>query len=364
MNSRYKALLPLAAIALIALAGSSAVLAQAQPPARPSAINGPPGPPAFQCERGESTFKAGNGTDDNFAATLDPKPHAAADFSAAAGLAATNIYDQTASNYHFGDSFTLPSGQITKVRLTTRLKPNSGDATNDSIDFFASNPWPGSTPARVGFVINNLPGAATWAPPHAPELFVFDFLPASVVVYGNNVPGTPAASPPYVGSAFFPALDVSKRFDIYVQDDTSVDFVQIELCYKPKYDLVASKKREGSYYTLDVTNAGQPISPSGSIQVVEIVPSGLTITAPPNAPNPWTCTGSFPMVGPDAFTCTYPINAVIPAGQHLPQIVLKVEGKPECRNCMRVHLYLKEVSGGQKPVEEGDMMNNASCSTQ
>jgi hypothetical protein len=127
-----------------------------------------------------------------------------------------------------------------------------------------------------------------------------------------------------------------------------------------KYDLVANKKHEGSAYTLDVTNAGQAISPSGSIQVVELIPPGLTI-AGIGAPSPWTCTGSFPMVGPDAFTCTYPINAVIPMGQHLPQIVLKTTGTPECPNCMRVHLYLKEVSGGQKPVEEGDMKNNASC---
>jgi hypothetical protein len=45
----------------------------------------------------------------------------------------------------------------------------------------------------------------------------------------------------------------------------------------------------------------------------------------------------------------------------LPQIILKSEGKPECENCMRVKLYLKEFEGGVKPVNEGDMKNNMSC---
>lgn len=33
----------------------------------------------------------------------------------------------------------------------------------------------------------------------------------------------------------------------------------------------------------------------------------------------------------------------------------------ECPNCMRVKLYLKEVSDGAKPADDSDIKNNASC---
>jgi hypothetical protein len=172
--------------------------------------------------------------------------------------------------------------------------------------------------------------------------------------------------PPYNGGTFYSDLNNNPAHElhVFVQDDTSVDFVQIEYCYKPaapKYDLVATKKHEGSAYTLDVTNNGSPLSPSGKIDMVEIVPAGLTITGA-NLPSGWTCPGvSFPVNGPDAFTCTFAITTTIATGQHLPQIVLKAEGKPECPNCMKVKLYLKSVADGVTPVNEGDMKNNTSC---
>ena len=95
--------------------------------------------------------------------------------------------------------------------------------------------------------------------------------------------------------------------------------------------------------------------------MTEIVPAGLIITSA-SIPAGWTCPGvAFPVNGPDAFTCSFAINATIASGQHLPQIAFKTEGKPECPNCMRVKLYLKSVSEGVKPVDEVDMKNNASC---
>jgi hypothetical protein len=176
----------------------------------------------------------------------------------------------------------------------------------------------------------------------------------------NNAIVTP---PGYLAINFFTDLDDGRALHIYVQDDTSVDFIQIEGCYKPaapKYDLTASKKREGSAFILSVHNNGSQIMPTGKVDVVEVVPAGLTITSFPSSP--WTCTGSLPVVGPDSFTCSYQIPAGgIAAGANLPQIVLKSEGKSECSNCMRVKLYLKEVSEGAKPVNEDDMKNNVSC---
>jgi hypothetical protein len=351
MNSRRKSLFPRAAIALIGLAGASVAIAQTPVPP------GPPAPPPFTCAAGESAFKDGNGTNDSFAGTADPKPHPSAGFIAAVNLVpATNIYDQTASNYHFGETFTFNlQGQVTKLRLTTRLKGNSADANNDGITFSTSATF---TPGHFGFALSTLvPG---W-PAGGAKLFWFDFALANpTTVQVNSGPNLGPLPAGYSAAAFLGALGTPNTpLHVYVEDDTSVDFIQIEGCYKP-YDLVATKKHDGSTYTLDVTNAGAPISPSGSIQVVEVVPPGLTIGGI-GAPNPWTCTGSFPMTGPDAFTCTYPINAVIATGQHLPQIFLKTDGTPECPNCMRAHLYLQAVFGGQKPVDEVDMKNNASC---
>ena len=144
-----------------------------------------------------------------------------------------------------------------------------------------------------------------------------------------------------------------------MQDDTSVDYALLEVCAQRSYDLVASKKHEGSAYTLDVHNNGQQIMPTGHVDVVEVVPAGLTITSFPSGP--WTCTGLLPVVGPNSFTCSYQIpSGGIAANSNLPQIVLKSEGTAECSNCMRVKLYLKEFEGGVKPVNEGDMKNNVS----
>src|SRR4051794_4773238 len=115
MKLLHKRLLRCAAIACLGLAGSAvAVFSQAPGPAKP----GPVAPPPFNCATGEVAFKNGNGTNDNFAGTADPAPHPTSQFAAAPGIllnATTNKYDQTASNYHFGDSFTLnQSAPITK----------------------------------------------------------------------------------------------------------------------------------------------------------------------------------------------------------------------------------------------------------
>ena len=42
-------------------------------------------------------------------------------------------------------------------------------------------------------------------------------------------------------------------------------------------------------------------------------------------------------------------------------IVLKASGTPECPNCMKAKLYLKDMAGGATPVNESDMKDNASC---
>jgi hypothetical protein len=293
-------------------------------------------------------FKDSNGTNDNFAGTgaPDPLPHPVG----IPGLSATNIYDQTAGNYHFGDTFTLnPPGQITKIRVTTRLKAIPDIPSNDGISFSTVL---GFTPGHISYSF------PAWNAGQN-RLYWFTLLPGSALGVASS-PASALGSPPNVPVNFFDP--VSNQFHVYLQDDTSVDFIQIEGCYKPKpkYDLVASKKHDGNVYILNVHNNGSQIMPTGHVDVVEVVPAGLTITTFP--PGPWTCTGLLPVIGPDSFTCSYQIpSGGIAAGANLPQIILKSEGTAECPNCMRVKLYLKEFEGGVKPVNEGDMKNNVSC---
>ena len=324
----------------------------AQAPATPSgppATNGPAAPPPWKCETNEMAFKDGNGIPDNFAGTgtVDPATHPV---NIPGLISTTNIYDQTAGNYHFGDTFILtPPGQITKIRVTTRLKAIPDIPSNDAISFSTS----------LGFTSDHFSYALPSWNAGQNRLFWFEF-PASLPLLVN---GSAVAAPLVPGTFYTTLNNTSHQLHVYVQDDTSVDFIQIEGCYtpKPKYDLVASKKHDGNVYILNVHNNGSQIMPTGHVDVVEVVPVGLTITSFPTNP-PWTCTGSLPVVGPDSFTCSYQIpGGGIAPNANLPPIVLKSEGKPECENCMRVKLYLKEVSDGVKPVEEGDMKNNVSC---
>lgn len=352
MKSLHTRLARLAAITCIGLAGSAfAVLAQTPAtPGGPAATNGPvTPPPPLKCEPNEKAFKDGNGLVDNFVSTgpVDPPTHPVG----IPGLSGTNIYDQTVANYHFGDTFTLGTpGQITKIRVTTRLKAIPDAPSNDAISFSTST---GFTSGHISVALPSWNAGQN-------RLFWFTLQPGSLLA-ASSPPSTFGPLPTVPASFFDPN---SNQFHVYVQDDTSVDFIQIEGCYKPKpkYDLVASKKREGSAYILNVHNNGSQIMPTGHVDVVEVVPAGLTITSFPG--NPWTCTGGPPpVVGPDSFTCSYQIpSGGIAAGADLPQIVLKSEGTTsECPNCMRVKLYLKEVSDGVKPVDEGDMKNNVSC---
>ena len=247
MSSHHTHIASLAAIALIGLASTSvSTFAQQPPPARVPGPGIPVNPiplppPAFACAQGEKLFKLANGTNDSFAATTDPKPHPSAQFISTLGLlAASNIYDQTSSDYKFGYTFTLPAGpdQISKVRLTTRLKPLAGQPDNDGISFSAKLPF---SPGHFSLALNTLtPGWGTTQV--GAKLLVFDFDTSGTQVHVNGVPFNAGAA----YAAFDADMNANRILHVDVQDDTSVDFVEIEGCVKspaPKYDLVATKKR-------------------------------------------------------------------------------------------------------------------------
>ena len=205
-------------------------------------MHSPAGPQPFQCAQGEWQGKVTAGNDDNFAggpqAVEKPSPSPAFQAVITGLNLPANVYDQTASDYKFGETLNfappLPPGHtVTRATVTTRLRPNS-PALNDSISFYSSPAAGGFT--SFAFSINGLPGASPWQPPRPPVLFTFQFVPSSnnVVVYGNNVgPVNFPSVVGYTGAAFFAALNVNHRVDMYVQDDTAVDFVQLEICAKP-----------------------------------------------------------------------------------------------------------------------------------
>jgi len=174
------------------------------------------------------------------------------------------------------------------------------------------------------------------------------------------------------------ALNASHALDVYVEDDQSVDFTGLELCFETKlpYDIGVTKVRDGNLYLIRVTNLGKPISPPAKIEVTEMVPAGLTVTAM-SIPAGWTCTPAAPVTGPDAIICTYIVTGTIATGQALPAIVLKTVGKGTCANCVRARLYMpymlpprnkEDERPGSPPaslpwhvIHEANEDNNVSC---
>lgn len=133
-------------------------------------------------------------------------------------------------------------------------------------------------------------------------------------------------------------------------------------------DIEAEKRQEGSTYTLSVKNKGSAIIGLAKIEVVELVPPGLTVTNI-NAPG-WTCSPAAPVVGPDAITCSYIIQAstTLGSGQSLPPIALQTNGTPLCPNCMRIRLFKPRDPTVHDPAsvtwvlaQESNADNNVSC---
>jgi len=81
------------------------------------------------------------------------------------------------------------------------------------------------------------------------------------------------------------------------------------------------KQKDGDKYLIQVTHPGQPIPTGSRIEVVGLVPQGVSIGrfSPPQG---WTCTPPCPIVGPDAFTCTFVVTTAIPLNGTLPGLVM------------------------------------------
>jgi hypothetical protein len=344
-------------------------------------------PGKLSCAAPSQLYSVTHGVANNFAGdgSSQPTPNMAYFSSQGISLSSTtNTFDQTANDYHFGDTLPIavPQGStVTSMRLTTRLKPtdtqcsgggggggggpsggnnNTGrtigpptgcgsagpGASNDAINFHVWNASGATHTSPVsGFPIASISATGDWGLPDPAEIFTFDFMTAQPLLF-NAVT---------VGAGLPPPLNL----DVYIQDDTSVDFLTLELCYVPPkpIDLVAHKTRTKNSYTLSVTNAGAALPAGSVVQVLELVPSGLTMSVPPVS-GPWACSPSGPVQGPDAVTCTMTVGAGgIATGGSLPSIQIPFKGQlTKCPNCMRVRLQSTPTG-----LTEANTANNVSC---
>lgn len=322
-------------------------------------------PPAFcllSIDRpSRSILTISRGINDSFDPQADPNPAPSLQFIsryAQLGLP-TNTYDQLGSDYFFGDTLNfsgqLPTGAaIVGARLRMRLRALDGQPDNDAIHIQYGA-------QTFGYKLNNLPGANGWTasdPPHD-QVFAFDFSPTAA---------TPAPTEgTFPGPAqFLQALEANQFLDILIQDDTSVDYLRLDICYETRIprlpDLLAQKTKTQlmpnvSYYQLQVQNLGGPITGPAKIEAIDYVPVGVSVVSIPSPP--WTCNPNIQVTGPNVITCslTVPSGYGVATGL-LPPLTMLAIGTPGCPNCMRVNLY---TGANQQLAEEINTDNNVSC---
>lgn len=127
-----------------------------------------------------------------------------------------------------------------------------------------------------------------------------------------------------------------------------------------QFDLVATKDLiipAGPAYVIKITNKEPAVPGRGRINVIEMLPPGMTVTAI-NAPG-WTCR-PMTVVGPDVITCTRLFNGGLPPGD-LPAIRVTFQGDPIGRNCVRAKLFRRNPAGTFVLYNEPDLTNNFAC---
>ncbi len=164
------------------------------------------------------------GVNDSFANGVEPSSQSPGLLSLIQNAGQTPAsFDQTSIDRLFGQSFTLPQGQcLAAAKVLLRARPISG------------NPSPGSRNdvLRLGFVspagqFTGSPWTAyfgsgnTGSPTLMPQQWIPGNYPspgASFVLDVGALPG---------GTSLLPALDTQRFLDVYEQDDSSVDYVDL-----------------------------------------------------------------------------------------------------------------------------------------
>lgn len=330
--------LPAAAIGLEA--------AQAQAQTRPA-------PDRLRCAPGQERIEVRGGTDDNFGAAADPAPNPSASLLAVGQAnpnwnlpTSQNVYDARTINYVFIETLRLnvPSGmRVASARLSSRFRANLPNTANDSISIgHATAPRIGYRPTSGDFSVSFPGGNAAISP--AP-------------ISGGGGPIPPSQT-------MIDLLNATGELQIFVQDDTGVDFLLLEACLeRDAFDLAVDKRGpERDRYTIAIRNLGRPLVAGAIVQLREIVPMGMTLATLPGSP--WTCDAAGPVVGPDAVTCRTTLTGPLPSGASLPPVTVAARGRGMCPNCVRLTVYENQAAfDASFPLPESDLSNNVGCAS-
>ncbi len=234
------------------------------------------------CPVGQQAISVTHGTVDAFSTAGTPDPLADA-VSATRhpdpqfDIAKQHLRLDACGIYNFGDTlyFTLAPGEtVTAAQVTTNTRSNGDISSNDTMSFLQAG---GAAPTFTTFSYNG-------ADFGGPRTYVFNGSGAT------PIPNASMTNPLNI----LAALTANKRLDVVMQDDSSVDFITLDLCVAPPppYDIAVRKTHDGSHYGIAVTNPGRAISAPAKIEVTELVPAGLNVTS--IGGTGWSCTPTPP----------------------------------------------------------------------
>jgi len=204
--------------------------------------------------QGSRTYTFRAGLMDNFAPPSDPaspRPALVTQF----GNPVKKDFDVTTIDSWVLHSFTGLPANIVSAELEVRMRPGSGDPTNDSINFA----FPPNTSVTWGQQMAALPGSGgTWNPLQSPTTFILDLanLPAGAVGQPTNL---------------LSLLNTHHLLDIAIQDDTTVDYIKLRLVVCPARTYFAGLPHESS----NSTNIQVTTLQTGAQQLVLTPPSPL-----------------------------------------------------------------------------------------
>ncbi len=295
----------------------------------------------FECGREEQHEVITKGLLDMFSVAVDPSttttlPDSNLDTWFNSVILGTNNYQgqQTLAGYDgqfvnqfFGDTFSGLPSNITKAFFITGVRGIGEIQNNDGLTIGkVGTPLLNDT---IGGPINNL--GSPWN---------------TSTLTNNELLIAIAINPSSVTSGVLDSLNTHHELDVVVQDDTSVDFTRLHVCYEKKgrFDLSIEKSLEGntltigsqSTYNIQVTNNG-PSAANTTITVTDTLPLGISWDG--NSPPNWNCT--LQNSNPDVVECIYTGPPIPPNGpNNFVTLSLTVEVTADvgkvARNCAQV----------------------------
>ncbi len=346
-----------------------------------------PRPPEPECPPGERMVVLIAGERDGFDPDTDSPPASPSSGFQAwiqnnPGLQPTKPlvgFDSTQSNIFFAHSFDLSgiSGSITRAWLEVGarpLGPPSSLVENDTLSLRVVLPTGNGTVVQVtdpntaqltdrwGNRFGNLAGQA-WNSDNFPNgrVFLLDLA---------NLP-LPSSPPPGVTSNLLPHMNVGRSFDVFAEDDTSIDYLVLTLCVcelqEPPpggegWDLTIRKRAQNTPWAvgtqgtivLEPENLGPGSVPASAapVTVTDTLPAGLTPVSASGTN--WNCT-----ISGQTVTCTWTGSFPIPPGP-LPPITITVDVRQpqgdRVRNCASIRAG---IAGAPSP--EPNTQNNEDC---